>query len=161
LNWKWLFIYPEQNVASVNLMQIPVNTPVNIYLTADAPMNSFWVPQLSGQIYAMPGMSTQLHLMATSEGSYYGSSANISGNGFAGMHFMAHASSSKQFNDWVLAAKSSPKPLNNQTYALLSQPSENNRISFYNSTQPDIYSSIINKYMIPGMQMSAMTAGMQ
>ncbi|HEY4964626.1 MAG TPA: ubiquinol oxidase subunit II [Candidatus Saccharimonadales bacterium] len=155
LTWKWLFIYPQQNIASVNLMQIPVNTPVNLYLTADAPMNSFWVPQLSGQIYAMPGMSTQLHLMATSQGSYYGSSANISGNGFAGMHFMTNASSTAQFNNWVANAKSAEKPLNYQTYALLSQPSENNRVSFYNSTQPNIYSSIINKYMAPGMQMSS------
>jgi cytochrome o ubiquinol oxidase subunit 2 len=87
LQWKWLFIYPEQNVATVNYVQIPVNRPVTFTITSDAPMNSLWIPQLGGQIYAMSGMSTQLHLIANHAGSYNGSSANISGEGFAGMRF--------------------------------------------------------------------------
>jgi cytochrome o ubiquinol oxidase subunit 2 len=161
LNWKWLFIYPEQNMASVNMMHIPIDTPVNLYLTSDAPMNSFWVPQLSGQIFAMPGMSTQLHLMATNSGSYYGSSANISGSGFSGMHFTTKATTSSEFNNWVLKAKKSPNALNNHEYGMLSQPSENNPTTLYNSTQNGIYATIINKYMMPGTQMSSMMDGMK
>jgi cytochrome o ubiquinol oxidase subunit 2 len=83
LRWKWLFIYPEQKIATVNFFQFPEKTPINFEITSDAPMNSFWLPELGGQIYAMPGMSTKLHLIADTEGSYRGSSANISGTGFS------------------------------------------------------------------------------
>lgn len=89
LDWKWLFIYPGQQVASVNELQLPVGRPVSLQITSDSVMNSFWLPRLSGQIYAMPGMSTELHLMADSGGTYDGASANISGSGFAGMAFTA------------------------------------------------------------------------
>ena len=82
LQWKWLFIYPEQHIATVNYVQFPVDTPVNFVITSDAPMNSFWIPQLGGQIYAMAGMSTQLHLMATDPGSYNGSSVTPQRTGF-------------------------------------------------------------------------------
>ena len=87
LQWKWLFIYPEQGVASTNILELPVDRPINFEVTADAPMNSFWIPQLGGQIYAMAGMSTQLHLMASEAGTYAGASANLSGKGFAKMKF--------------------------------------------------------------------------
>src|SRR3989344_8743312 len=93
LQWKWLFIYPEQNIATVNFVQFPARTPINFELTADAPMNSFWIPQLSGQIYAMAGHKTQLHLMADETGEFAGSAAEISGRGFAGMKFSAKATS--------------------------------------------------------------------
>ena len=83
LEWKWLFIYPEENIATVNYVRMPVNKPVRFEITADAPMNSFWIPQLGGQIYAMTGMVTQLHLEATEEGKFNGLSANYSGDGFA------------------------------------------------------------------------------
>ena len=79
LDWKWLFIYPEQGIASVNLVEFPADVPVRFELTADAPMNSFWVPSLGGQIMVMPGMQTQLNLMASRVGDYQGASANISG----------------------------------------------------------------------------------
>jgi len=85
LQWKWLFIYPEQGIASVNLVGLPVDTPINFEITSDAPMNSFWLPQLGGQVYAMSGMSSELHLMADEPGTYNGVSANISGEGFAGI----------------------------------------------------------------------------
>jgi cytochrome o ubiquinol oxidase subunit 2 len=97
LDWKWLFIYPKQSIATVNFVEFPVNTPVDFKITSDAPMNSFWIPQLGSQIYAMPGMSTQLHLMAGKAGSYNGKSANISGKGFAGMTFTAKAASNDDF----------------------------------------------------------------
>jgi cytochrome o ubiquinol oxidase subunit 2 len=156
LDWKWLFIYPNQNVASVNYLVLPVNHPVTFYITADAPMNSFWIPQLGGQIYAMAGMSTQLNLMATSPGNYYGSSANISGNGFAGMHFDTHAVSDNSFNAWVRQAASSKTTLSQQQYNVLDQPSINNPVSYYSNPGPSLYDSIIMKYMAPGAQMNSM-----
>lgn len=160
LNWKWLFIYPDQNIASVNLVQFPVNTPVNMYLTSDTVMNSFWVPQLSGQIYTMPGMSTQLHLAASSIGDFYGSSSNISGIGFAGMHFIAKASSPSDFQKWVNNVKQNAEPLNKATYALLARPSTYAPVSYYGYTTRGLYSSIINRYAPPGETMAAMMGGM-
>jgi cytochrome o ubiquinol oxidase subunit 2 len=106
LQWKWLFIYPEQDIATVNFIQFPVNVPINFELTADnAPMNSFWIPELSGQMYAMAGMSTKLHLIANTTGDFAGSAAEISGKGFSGMRFVARASSQAEFDDWVFQAK--------------------------------------------------------
>ncbi len=150
LNWKWLFIYPQQHVASVNTLVIPVNRPVTFDITADAPMNSLWIPQLSGQIYAMPGMNTQLNIMATSVGNYYGSSANISGVGFAGMNFLTHAVMATNFNNWVSSAKSSNNDLNLIAYNKLSAPSSYYPVTLYSDPQTNLYTTIINKYMAPG-----------
>jgi cytochrome o ubiquinol oxidase subunit II len=149
LQWKWLFIYPDQNIASVNFLQFPVNTPVNFEITSDAPMNSFWIPQLGGQIYAMTGMSTQLHLMATKAGDYGGKSANISGKGFSGMTFTARASSQKSFNDWVNRVYPSYNPLSLSAYSQLAKPSENNHVEYFSSVDSSLYDSIISKYMGP------------
>jgi cytochrome o ubiquinol oxidase subunit II len=150
LEWKWLFIYPEQGVASVNMMQFPVDTPVNFEITADAPMNSFWIPQLGGQIYAMPGMQTKLHLMADEVGTYNGVSANLSGEGFAGMRFDAKATSEADFYEWVFNARNSSKSLESATYNQLALPSKNNPTQVFNSVDPDLYDSIIDKYMSHG-----------
>ncbi|HVC36296.1 MAG TPA: ubiquinol oxidase subunit II [Candidatus Dormibacteraeota bacterium] len=156
LDWKWLFIYPKQNIASLNFVQFPVNTPLNLMITADAPMNSFWIPQLGGQIYAMPGMSTQLHLMATKTGNFRGLSANISGQGFSGMSFTARASSPTDFNSWIVSVKRSSKRLNLDTYNQLSKPSQNSPLTYFSSTEPDLYNSIIMKFMMPmGAQASS------
>ena len=160
MDWKWLFIYPKQQVASVNQVNIPINTPVKFYITSDSVMNSFWIPQLGGQIYAMPGMDSQINLMATFDGNFYGSSANISGSGFASMHFMAHAISPVAFNSWVVQTQSSKQVLNQGSYSLLNQPSINNPVTYYSVNDAGLFASIINKYMAPGDQMSAM-AGMQ
>lgn len=149
LDWKWLFIYPRQNIATVNYVQFPVNTPVTFDITADAPMNSFWIPQLGGQIYAMPGMATQLHLAASQLGNFYGSSANISGQGFAGMHFTAQASSEHDFTNWVRSVKQAPNTLSFKAYDNLAQPSQNNPRAYYASSQPNLYDIIIMKYMEP------------
>ena len=148
-DWKWLFIYPKENIASVNYFQFPVNVPLNFNITADAPMNSFWIPQLGGQIYAMPGMDTQLHLMATSKGSYYGSSANISGTGFAGMNFTAQASSLSSYNEWIKTVKNTGIKLNPSSYYNLARPSSYNPISYYSSVSNGLFLSVINKYMTP------------
>lgn len=148
LQWKWLFIYPEQHVATVNYAQIPTNRPINFTITSDAPMNSFWVPQLGGQIYAMSGMSTQLHLMASETGSYNGSSANISGAGFAGMTFKVNATNQSEFDNWVTWAHQSQDFLNTESYALLAAPSQNNWPATYAPVQQGLYDTIIAKYML-------------
>jgi cytochrome o ubiquinol oxidase subunit 2 len=149
LQWKWLFIYPEKNIASVNFVQFPKNTPIDFEITSDAPMNSFWIPQLGGQIYAMSGMATHLHLMASEAGSYNGSSANISGSGFAGMSFVAKASTNEEFSNWVTAVTSQTRILNLKEYANLAKPSKNDPPSSYSFADADLYNQIIMKYMAP------------
>lgn len=146
LDWRWLFIYPEQQVASVNELRLPVNTPVKFEITADAPMNSFWIPQLGGQVYAMPGMGTLLHLQADREGRYYGSSANISGEGFAGMNFMTIVSSYASFTDWVESASEQPE-LTRQTYESLAKPSRDKDVITFGVPAENLYGTIISKYM--------------
>lgn len=154
LQWKWLFIYPGQNIATVNYVAFPANTPVNFQITADAPMNSFWIPQLGGQIYAMAGMTTQLHLMADGAGSYRGSSANLSGQGFADMKFTAKSSSTADFDKWVRSVKHSQNDLTLAGYHDLVQPSQDNLAVDYSSIPAGLYNSILSKYR------PAMGAGM-
>ncbi|HET9721412.1 MAG TPA: ubiquinol oxidase subunit II [Candidatus Saccharimonadales bacterium] len=155
LDWKWLFIYPDQRIASVNFVEFPVNQPVDFQVTSDTVMNSFWIPSLGSQIYSMPGMSTQLNMMATSVGSYYGSSANISGSGFSGMNFTAMASSLSDFYGWVSRAQQSPEQLTQSAYQRLSQPSKNVAPKLFSLQDNNLYQYVVNKYMPPkgGMPM--------
>lgn len=157
LRWKWLFIYPEENIATVNFIQFPVNTPVDFILTADAPMNSFWIPQLSGQMYAMAGMSTQLHVEALSTGDYSGSAAEISGKGFSGMKFKARASTRLQYEEWVKKVKLSEHILNTSEYNKLSNPSDDNPVFYYSKVSPDLFNNVIMKFTTP----PGTTPGMQ
>ncbi len=150
LDWKWLFIYPEQKIASVNQVQIPVDTPVTFDITSDTVMNSFWIPRLGGQIYAMTGMSTQLHLIAGKVGTYSGSSANISGSGFAGMAFTAKAEPQTDFTNWVSVAQKSQNKLTLDAYNKLARPSKTNSISTYSLSSNNLYDYIVMKYMEPG-----------
>jgi len=152
LDWKWLFIYPQQDIATVNYIQIPENTPVEFEITSDAPMNSFWVPQLGGQIYAMPGMSTELNLIANKIGTYSGSSANISGEGFAGMTFSVKSSSNTDFSNWVQSVRNTNEPLTTTSYNSLSQPSQNNPPFSYGYAQQGLYNAIVTKYNSPDSQ---------
>lgn len=149
LDWKWLFIYPEQDIATVNYIQFPVDTPISFQITADAPMNAFWIPSLGGQMYAMSGMSTELNLMADEAGTYEGSSTNISGKGFAGMRFKAVASPESDFDQWLDAVKKSPDHLDYEEYSQLSKPSENNPAAYYARTDKELYNKIVMKYMGP------------
>jgi len=147
LSWKWLFIYPEQNVASVNFAQIPVDTPVRFELTADeAPMSAFWIPHLGGMLYAMTGHINPLNLVAQTAGDYPGSSAELNGDGFAGMKFTARASSREDFDAWVATTKQSDVSLNNAEYKKLLEPSHDNKAAFYTNLNPDLYGDIISKY---------------
>lgn len=158
LNWKWLFIYPEQNIASVNFVEFPSNTPVNFELTADAPMNSFWIPQLGGQMYAMAGMQTQLHLIADSPGEYLGSAVEINGSGFSGMRFIAKASSNADFSSWVKTVKRSPDILTTDSYNTLARPSDNTPAKYYASVEKDLYNAVMNKFM-PAMRLTGKPVG--
>lgn len=152
LQWKWLFIYPEQNIATVNLVQFPEKTPVEFQLTGDAPMNSFWIPRLGGQIYAMSGMSTKLNLMADNIGSYPGSSANISGAGFADMTFVAKSVSSGDFEKWIGLVRQYRDSLTMEAYSQLVKPSKNVPIDYYSSVENNLYGQIIAKYMGPAQE---------
>lgn len=149
LQWKWLFIYPEQGIATVNYLQFPEKTPVNFQITADAPMNSFWIPQLGGQVYAMSGMTTKLHLMADHTGTYRGSSANISGEGFAGMKFDAHSSSAQDFTQWVRHTQQSSPRLTTEIYDTLVRPSKEAPVTLYSSPDAGLFDTIVMKYMTP------------
>lgn len=149
LQWKWLFIYPEQGIATVNFVQFPEQTPVNFEITADAPMNSFWIPQLGGQIYAMPAMRSKLHLIADEIGNFRGVSANISGEGFAGMTFIAKSSSQEDFDQWVQSVKHSGKFLE---YNQLVQPSSYDSAAYYILGQSDLFDQIMMKYMMPSQE---------
>lgn len=154
LQWKWLFIYPEQNIASVNYVQFPEDRPVTFTITSDAPMNSFWIPELGGQIYAMSGMSTKLHLQADQPGDYRGSSANLSGAGFADMNFTAHASTQAAFDEWVHDIKNYNEAevghvqaiLGPAVYSVLHQPGTASPALFA-TVYPGLYDGIVNKYM--------------
>ncbi|HKR81915.1 MAG TPA: ubiquinol oxidase subunit II [Candidatus Saccharimonadales bacterium] len=159
LDWKWLFIYPEQHIASVNLVQLPVNRPINFEVTSDSVMNSFWIPQLGGQIYSMPGMQTELHLMADKVGQYAGSSANISGSGFADMKFTARVSSQAGFDTWAAAVQKAPNKLTQNQYDVLAKPTKDNPVAVYASADPALYDTIVRKYMGPmgGDSMSDMS----
>jgi cytochrome o ubiquinol oxidase subunit 2 len=160
LQWKWLFIYPDQNIASVNFVQLPLNRPIDFQITSDAPMNSFWIPKLGGQIYAMSGMSTQLHLMASQTGEFAGSSANISGRGFAGMRFMAKVSNQADFKAWVNNVKRMPDSLSLAQYSQLSQPSEDNPVALYGSSTPGLFHDVMMKYMAPGSNLASQGYGL-
>src|SRR6266566_9006853 len=117
LDWKWLFIYPDQAIASVNQLTIPVGTPVRFELTSSSVMNSFFVPQLGGQIYTMAGMVTRVHLQADHPGTYPGLSANYSGAGFSDMYFNVDAVPAERFAQWVAATRTTGPVLDPQTYA--------------------------------------------
>jgi cytochrome o ubiquinol oxidase subunit II len=149
LDWKWLFIYPEQNIATVNFVEFPVDTPVTFLITSDAPMNSFMIQQLAGQIYSMAGMQTQLHLIADAIGDYNGRSVSFSGDGFAGMTFVARVTSKDTFNQWVQKVKASPNSLTMKAYNQLIKPTENNPVAYYSTVTPNLFNNTIMKYMMP------------
>lgn len=156
MNWKWLFIYPKEHIATVNFMEIPVNKPVRLFVTAaDAPMNSIEIPRLAGQIYAMTGMQTKLNLMATSTGLYSGLSTNFSGNGFSGMKFKVKVVQPAEYAHWLKESEKSPKHLSMNAYTELAKPSENNPVEYYSHVAPGLFSALIIKYMgpMPGMKL--------
>lgn len=147
LEWQWLFIYPEQRIATLNHVRFPEKTPLHLTLTADAPMNSFWIPKLGGQIYAMPGMNTQLHLQANTQGVFRGSSANISGEHFADMRFTAESVSTSKFDAWLQEVYTASPSLDWTTYQKLAKPSRADSTKTYILKDPGLYDTIVEKYM--------------
>jgi cytochrome o ubiquinol oxidase subunit II len=143
LDWKWLFIYPDQGIASVNRLTIPVGTPISLELTSSGVMNSFFVPQLGSQIYTMAGMITRLHLLADHPGTYRGFSAQFSGEGFADMHFDADAVSGDKFAQWLDSARSAGPELTAKTYADLAKPSTAVAPFTYRSVAPGLFDTIM------------------
>jgi cytochrome o ubiquinol oxidase subunit 2 len=150
LDWKWLFIYPEYGVASVNQMAMPVGRPVHFKITSATVMNSFFVPQLGSQVYSMAGMQTQLHLVADKAGDYKGISANFSGDGFADMRFTAKAMDAKGFDAWVAQAKASKATLDTASYAALAKPSENDAVRLYGTVAPKLFDTVLMQDMKNG-----------
>lgn len=146
LQWKWLFIYPDQGIATVNYMPVPTERPLDLTITSDAPMNAFWVPQLGGQVYAMAGMSMKLHLIADHPGVYEGRSSNISGSGFADMTFTANAMSQASFDHWATYTKGRGAQLSQASYATLAEPGTSKQRT-YGTVQNDLYDTIVEKYM--------------
>jgi cytochrome o ubiquinol oxidase subunit 2 len=147
LDWKWLFIYPDQHIATINEVAFPANTPVNFRITSDTVMNVFFIPQLGSQIYAMAGMQTQVNLIADSQGVFDGLSTNFSGAGFPDMTFKAHSTSPAEFDAWVAKVKASPKHLGLDNYNDLAKPSEKDPIQYFSDVQPVLYAAVLDKYM--------------
>ncbi len=145
LDWKWLFFYPEQGIATVNELAAPVDRPIHFKITASTVMNSFFVPALAGQIYAMPGMETQLHAVINQPGEYKGISANYSGAGFSGMHFKFHGLSAGDFDTWVQNAKTQGGELSRDKYLALEKPSEREPVRLYANVAPGLYDAILNR----------------
>jgi cytochrome o ubiquinol oxidase subunit 2 len=145
LPWKWLFIYPEQGVASVNELALPVNRSIEFRITADAPMNSFWIPALGGQMYAMTSMTTMLHLIAPTPGNFTGRSANYSGAGFAQMTFAARAMTGADFDAWVAHAKQA-EALSSASYSVLRAPSDAGPVRYYGAVSMT-FDDILHLYM--------------
>jgi cytochrome o ubiquinol oxidase subunit II len=144
LDWKWLFIYPDYNIATVNEMALPVGTPVHFKLTSATVMNSFFIPQLGSQIYTMTGMETQLNLRADHIGEYDGISANYSGHGFAGMKFKAVALDDAGFKAWVAKAQAASAPLDAAAYAQLVKPGMEFKPTYYATVEPDLFHKVLN-----------------
>ena len=145
LDWKWLFIYPEQGIATVNEVAAPIDVPINFKITASSVMNSFFVPALAGQVYAMPGMQTQLNAVMNSPGTYEGFSANYSGAGFSGMHFKFKGLSADEFSKWVQSVKGSSQVLSKESYVNLAAPSEGEPVHLYSSVDASLYDAILNQ----------------
>lgn len=149
LPWKWLFIYPEQHVATLNVLELPVNRQVEFWITADAPMSSFAIPQLGSQIYAMAGMRTRLHLYPTEIGTYRGLNMQFNGAGFSDMHFKTNVVSAKDFDQWVAQSKQAKLTLSKDRYKALAKPSTNVAPETYNRPETDLFTWVMQKYTQP------------
>jgi cytochrome o ubiquinol oxidase subunit II len=146
LEWKWLFIYPDQNIATVNQITFPVNVPLSFKLTSDNVMTSFFIPQLGSQIYAMAGMQTRLHLLADKPGTYAGQNQQFSGRGYADMHFQANAVSLEEFQTWVQKIRQSPEKLDLDRYEKLAKPSVGHPVAYFSSVQPELFEYILRQF---------------
>jgi cytochrome o ubiquinol oxidase subunit 2 len=150
LDWKWLFIYPSQRVASVNQLVIPAGVPVHFSLTSASVMNAFFIPQLGSMIYTMNGMTTQLNLSADSPATFRGLSSHYSGDGFSTMHFDVRAVPSADFTAWIATARTSGAALTEQSYAQLAKQSLDVTPFTYRDVDTDLFQKIVTQALPPG-----------
>jgi len=150
LDWKWLFIYPGQGIASVNELVVPTGAPLHLRLTSGSVMTAFFVPQLGSMIYTMNGMVTQLNLRADRPGSYPGLASHFSGDGFSGMHFQTRAVAPAAFAAWVSAAKSAGPLLDGPGYVALSRQSQDVAPFTYRAAAPGLFDQIATRRLPPG-----------
>jgi cytochrome o ubiquinol oxidase subunit 2 len=146
MDWKWLFIYPDQNIAVVNRLVFPAGVPLSFEITSDTVVNSFFIPQLGSQMYAMAGMVGRLHLLADNPGLYYGQSQQFSGNGYAYMRFEARAVSAVQFQEWLQKVKQAPYKLDSARFSQLERPSVQNPVEYFSSVQHDLFDRIVQNF---------------
>jgi cytochrome o ubiquinol oxidase subunit 2 len=159
LDWKWLFIYPDYGIATVNELAAPVGKPIDFRITSSSVMNSFFIPALAGQVYAMPGMQTKLHAVINKPGVYDGFSANYSGSGFSGMRFAFHGQAEGDFDKWVAEVRTGGGKLGRAEYLQLEKPSENVPVIRFGAVEPGLYKAILNMCVEPGkMCMNEMSA---
>ena len=150
LDWKWLFIYPDLNIAVVNELAAPVDRPIRFKITASSVMNSFFIPALAGQIYAMPSMETKLHAVINQPGEYAGFSANFSGAGFSDMRFKFLGMSASDFDLWVQKAKAASTELSRDAYLKLEQPSAREPVRRYRAVALDLFDAVVNRCVEQG-----------
>ncbi|HWK48258.1 MAG TPA: ubiquinol oxidase subunit II, partial [Steroidobacter sp.] len=150
LDWKWLFIYPQYGVATVNEMAVPVNQPLALRITASSVMNAFYVPHLAGMIYAMPGMETRLHGVLNAPGDSEGFSTNYSGAGFSGMKFKVRSVSDTEFQRWVTTARAAQQSLTRDAYLQLAKPSEREPVRYFSRVDKQLYDLIVGMCVEPG-----------
>ena len=149
LDWKWLFIYPDHKIATVNQLTVPVGTPVHFSLTSASVLNSFFIPQLGSMIYNMNGMNSELNLQADKPGTYYGLSTHFSGDGFPGMHFNVHAVPAAEFAQWVRTVQQDGPVLDQGSYGQLARQSLNVAPYTYKSADPGLYEAIVTQKIPP------------
>jgi cytochrome o ubiquinol oxidase subunit 2 len=150
MDWKWLFIYPEQGVASVNKLVTPVDVPIRFKLTSSTVMNAFYIPALAGQIYTMAGMETTLHAVLNKPGVYEGFSSNYSGDGFSQMRFKYHGVTAEEFDQWVETAKADDKVLSRAKYLELDKPSQQVPPHEFGKVEPELFAAVVNRCVAPG-----------
>ena len=150
LDWKWLFIYPEQGIATVNELAAPVDRPIEFKITASSVMNTFYVPALAGQIYAMPGMQTQLHAVINRPGVYDGFSANYSGAGFSGMRFKFKGLTPAEFDSWAAQARAASPALTRADYLALARPTTDEPVRRFAKVDPTLFLAVVNRCPGPG-----------
>lgn len=143
LDWKWLFVLPEQGIATVNELAAPVDRPIRFTLTSSTTMNAFYVPDLAGMIYTMPGMQTELNAVINKPGVFRGLSSHYSGAGFSGMNFRFHGLSEQDFEQWVARAKAEGQPLTRQSYLALAQPSERHPVERFSSVEDGLFDRVV------------------
>ena len=150
MDWKWLFIYPDQNVATVNELVLPVDREVRFDITSTNMMNTFYAPTLAGMIYAMPGMQSQLHAVINRPGEYEGYSGNYSGAGFSGMRFKLRGVSQAEFNQWVRQTQATGTVLTTEDYLRLEHPTERHPIQRFSAAPSGLFNRIVNRCVAPG-----------